>query len=37
MFLGKSEMLITHAGLFRPVNVRRRLFGTVARTTPVAR
>ena len=31
LFLGKSEMLITHADLFRPVNVKRRVFAKVLR------
>jgi two-component system, chemotaxis family, CheB/CheR fusion protein len=30
LFLGKSEMLITHSDLFRPVNLRRRVFSRVA-------
>ena len=29
LFLGKSEMLITHTDLFRPVNMRRRVFAKV--------
>jgi two-component system CheB/CheR fusion protein len=31
LFLGKSEMLITHPDLFRPVNLKRRVFGKVAK------
>ena len=33
LFLGKSEMLITHSDLFRPVNVKRRIFAKVAKPT----
>jgi two-component system CheB/CheR fusion protein len=33
LFLGKSEMLITHTDLFRPVNLKRRVFQTVERPT----
>jgi two-component system CheB/CheR fusion protein len=33
LFLGKSEMLITHPDLFRPVNMRRRVFGKVHRAS----
>jgi two-component system, chemotaxis family, CheB/CheR fusion protein len=29
LFLGKSEMLITHSDLFRPVNLKRRVFAKV--------
>jgi two-component system CheB/CheR fusion protein len=32
LFLGRSEMLITHAELFRPVNLTRRVFTKVVRT-----
>jgi two-component system CheB/CheR fusion protein len=33
LFLGKSEMLITHGELFRPVDLRRRVFQKVPRPT----
>jgi two-component system CheB/CheR fusion protein len=33
LLLGKSEMLITHADLFRPADVKRRLFQKVVRPT----
>jgi two-component system, chemotaxis family, CheB/CheR fusion protein len=33
LFLGKSEMLITHADLFKPVNLKRRVFEKVAKPT----
>jgi two-component system CheB/CheR fusion protein len=33
LFLGKSEMLTTHADLFAPVNLKRRVFTKVSRTT----
>jgi two-component system, chemotaxis family, CheB/CheR fusion protein len=33
LLLGKSEMLITHADLFRPADVKRRLFQKVVRAT----
>jgi two-component system, chemotaxis family, CheB/CheR fusion protein len=33
LFLGKSEMLITHADLFRPVNLKRRVFSKVLKPT----
>jgi two-component system CheB/CheR fusion protein len=33
LFLGKSEMLITHADLFRPVDLKRRVFGKVHKPT----
>ena len=29
LFLGRSEMLITHSDIFRPVNVKRRVFAKV--------
>jgi two-component system CheB/CheR fusion protein len=32
LFLGKSEMLITHSNLFTPVNLKRRVFARVSRT-----
>ena len=32
LFLGKSEMLISHSDLFRPVSLRRRIFGKVPRS-----
>jgi two-component system, chemotaxis family, CheB/CheR fusion protein len=32
LFLGKSEMLITHSSLFSPVNLNRRVFSKVARS-----
>jgi two-component system, chemotaxis family, CheB/CheR fusion protein len=33
LFLGKSEMLITHSDVFRPVNLRRRVFAKVPKAT----
>jgi len=33
LFMGKSEMLSTHAELFKPVNLKRRVFQKVARRT----
>jgi two-component system CheB/CheR fusion protein len=33
LFLGKSEMLITHSDLFRPVNLKRRVFAKVMKPT----
>jgi two-component system, chemotaxis family, CheB/CheR fusion protein len=33
LFLGKSEMLITHTDLFAPVNLKRRVFTPVAKPT----
>jgi two-component system CheB/CheR fusion protein len=33
LYLGKSEMLITHADQFKPVSVQRRVFTKVARPT----
>jgi two-component system CheB/CheR fusion protein len=33
LLLGKSEMLITHADLFRPVDLRRRVFSKVISTS----
>jgi two-component system CheB/CheR fusion protein len=33
LLLGKSEMLITHADLFRPVNLKRRVFAKVPKPT----
>jgi two-component system CheB/CheR fusion protein len=33
LFLGKSEMLITHADLFRPVNLKHRVFSKVLKPT----
>jgi two-component system CheB/CheR fusion protein len=33
LLLGKSEMLITHADLFRPLDMKRRLFHKVTRPT----
>jgi two-component system CheB/CheR fusion protein len=33
LFLGKAEMLITHSDLFRPVNVKRRIFAKVVKPT----
>ncbi|MDB4949114.1 MAG: methyltransferase, CheR-type with sensor [Gemmatimonadetes bacterium] len=32
LFLGKAEMMRTHAGLFAPVNLKARLFAKIART-----
>jgi two-component system CheB/CheR fusion protein len=34
LFLGKSEMLITHTDLFTPVSLKRRVFAKVPKTTP---
>jgi two-component system CheB/CheR fusion protein len=33
VFLGKSEMLITHSDLFKPINLKRRVFTKVAKPT----
>jgi two-component system CheB/CheR fusion protein len=33
LFLGKAEMLFTHASLFQPVDLRRRVFKKVPRVT----
>jgi two-component system, chemotaxis family, CheB/CheR fusion protein len=33
LYLGKSEMLITHSELFKPLNLRRRVFSKVVRPT----
>ncbi|HKE78349.1 MAG TPA: CheR family methyltransferase [Solirubrobacteraceae bacterium] len=33
LYLGKSEMLITHSELFKPVSLRRRVFSKVVRPT----
>jgi two-component system, chemotaxis family, CheB/CheR fusion protein len=33
LYLGKSEMLITHSNLFKPVDLKRRVFSKVARHT----
>jgi two-component system, chemotaxis family, CheB/CheR fusion protein len=33
LFLGKSEMLITHTDLFEPVSLKRRVFSKVAKPT----
>jgi two-component system CheB/CheR fusion protein len=33
LFLGKSEMLVTQSDLFRPVNLRRRVFARVVKPT----
>jgi two-component system CheB/CheR fusion protein len=33
LLLGKSEMLITHADLFRPLDIKRRIFHKVVRPT----
>jgi two-component system CheB/CheR fusion protein len=33
LFLGKSEMLITHSDLFLPVNLKRRVFSKVMKPT----
>jgi two-component system, chemotaxis family, CheB/CheR fusion protein len=33
LFLGRSEMLITHSDLFRPVNLKRRVFAKVMKPT----
>jgi two-component system CheB/CheR fusion protein len=34
LFLGRSEMLLTHADLFRPVDLRYHIFSKVPKTTP---
>jgi two-component system CheB/CheR fusion protein len=34
LFLGKAEMLLTHANLFVPVDLRTRIFAKAARTSP---
>ena len=33
LFLGKSEMLITHSNLFTPINLKRRVFSRVSRVS----
>src|SRR5215211_1714801 len=33
LFLGKSEMLVAHSDLFRPVNLKRRIFAKVVKPT----
>jgi two-component system CheB/CheR fusion protein len=33
LFLGKSEMLIAHSELFKPLNLKRRVFSKVAKPT----
>ncbi len=33
LYLGKSEMLLTHSDLFKPVDLKRRVFTKVARPT----
>jgi two-component system CheB/CheR fusion protein len=33
LYLGKSEMLITHSNLFKPVDLKRRVFSKVGRHT----
>jgi two-component system, chemotaxis family, CheB/CheR fusion protein len=33
LYLGKSEMLITHSGLFTPVDLKRRVFSKIVRPT----
>ncbi len=33
LYLGKSEMLLTHSDLFKPVDLKRRVFAKVARPT----
>jgi two-component system, chemotaxis family, CheB/CheR fusion protein len=33
LYLGKSEMLITHSDLFKPVDLKRRVFAKVVRPT----
>jgi len=33
LFLGKAEMLLSHSGLFTPVDLKRRVFRAVARAT----
>src|SRR5258708_5471997 len=34
LFLGKAEMLLTHADLFKPVELKHRVFRKVPKTTP---
>jgi two-component system CheB/CheR fusion protein len=34
LFLGRSEMLVTHTDLFRPVNLKRRVYTKVVRSAP---
>jgi two-component system CheB/CheR fusion protein len=34
LFLGKAEMLLSHASLFRPVDLKRRVFRKVPRAMP---
>jgi two-component system CheB/CheR fusion protein len=34
LYLGKSEMLTTHSDLFKPVDLKRRVFSKVVRPTP---
>jgi two-component system, chemotaxis family, CheB/CheR fusion protein len=34
IFLGKSEMLLSHAKLFAPIDMRSRIFARLPRTTP---
>ncbi len=35
LFLGKAEMLLSHASLFQPIDLKRRIFRKVARLEPV--
>jgi two-component system, chemotaxis family, CheB/CheR fusion protein len=37
LFMGKSEMLITHSDLFTPINLKRRVFAKVVKQAPVDR
>jgi len=34
LFLGKAEMLLSHSGLFAPIDLKRRLFQAVPRNQP---
>jgi two-component system CheB/CheR fusion protein len=37
LFLGKAEMLLSHASLFQPIDVKRRFFRKASAATPRAR
>lgn len=34
LFLGKAEMLLSHTSIFQPIDLKRRVFRTVARAVP---
>ena len=36
LFLGKAEMLLSHANLFTPIDLKQRLFGKVVTAEPIA-